>query len=302
MRNALPMCLVIAAAACQSACLCIFVGEDGDHGGGYSGSSSGGYSSSSGESPGSGSAACTGDWDCVSGQSCLSGSCMGSARGAGEAGSSAADAGAGSVVVAVDAGAPDAGCTRDLGLVLVGFPCTTDEDCGPNGSCGPGFDLSGGGSPTIWTGGYCTATGCGPDSPCPTGSTCYSVAGGNENMAVAVCLADCGQAACRRPGYDCSALGSIWACLPDCATDADCGPGLVCDGVSCAPPCGTDSDCGAGEVCASRHCQAGAPQSCCTCEPCPRGQGCIAGFCATSCQADADCPAGERCGEDGTCR
>ncbi len=204
---------------------------------------------------------------------------------------------------AIDAGLPalDGGCVKDLSGVLVGNPCASDADCGPGGACGPALNLASGLSPTVWTGGYCTAVGCGPNAPCPKGSTCFTLPGSSTEASLSVCLADCGQPACRRPGYDCSAVGSIWACLPECATDQDCGAGLVCDGAACAPPCGTRADCGPGEICSDRHCLAGPPQSCCSCEPCPNGQSCVAGFCATACTADADCPAGERCGSSGSC-
>ena len=131
----------------------------------------------------------------------------------------------------------------------MGAACQSDSDCGPNGVCQPPMDLSNGVSPTVWTGGYCTALNCDTCTPCPTGAECffYPIGGTSENYSL--CLADCGTTACRRSGYDCGALGDpMYACLPECNADCDCGPNLVCDNGSCAPPCSGDSDCSAGEI------------------------------------------------------
>ena len=79
-----------------------------------------------------------------------------------------------------------------------------------------------------------------------------------------------------------------------CTTDADCGPGQVCelDGPGCFEPkvcvdgCHADSDCGAGEACNQVVCV--------TC-PCP-------GICEpapTGCTTNADCGPGQVCELDG---
>ncbi len=184
----------------------------------------------------------------------------------------------------------------------MGAACQSDADCGLNGVCQPPLDLSNGVSPTVWTGGYCTALNCDTCAPCPTGAECffYPIGGTSENYSL--CLADCGTSSCRRPGYDCGAVGDpMYACLPECSADCDCGPNLVCDNGSCAPPCSANSDCSAGEICSNSHCQAGPPESCCSCEGCSNGLTCQDGECVTPCQVDADCPAGERCGSAGVC-
>ncbi|MHB1843790.1 MAG: hypothetical protein ACYCWW_03015, partial [Deltaproteobacteria bacterium] len=139
-------------------------------------------------------------------------------------------------------------------------------------------------------------------SPCPAGAECFAYPVGGTPEDFSLCLASCGSSACSRPGYRCSAVGDpLYACLPECQQDADCGPNLVCDSGACAPPCQQSSDCASGLICSNQHCQAGPPQSCCSCNPCPSGQSCQSGECVTSCKVDADCPIGERCGCSGTC-
>lgn len=201
------------------------------------------------------------------------------------------------------AGTSGCGCPpRDLSQVPVGAACQSDSDCGPNGLCQPPLDLSNGVSPTEWAHGYCTARNCDTSTPCPEGSECFFYPQGGTPEAFSLCLASCGTAACRRPGYTCSAVGDpVYACLPECAKDLDCGPGLVCDSGACAPPCQASTGCAAGEICSSGHCQAGPPESCGACQACPTGQSCQAGECARACAVDSDCPIGERCACSGFC-
>ncbi len=256
---------------------------------------------------------CVHDSDCPTGESCDrdQGHCLAPQGAASStAGSEAPSASGGAPTqTGSTAGAGPTGsgsgacaCDRDLSQVPVGNPCQSDADCGPNGVCEPPLDLSNGASPTVWTGGYCTAIDCNSSCECPQGSECFFYPDGGTPDDYSLCLADCGTAACRRPGYTCGSVGDpMLACLPECSRDADCGPNLVCDNGTCAPPCQSDSDCGLTEVCGAGHCQAGPPMSCCDCEPCPRGLACVNSECVVSCKADADCPIGERCGPTDVC-
>jgi hypothetical protein len=241
------------------------------------------------------------DWSTSWGSS-TSGSSGGSSNG-GSVGSGSTSGGVG-----VSNGGDNGGCGcgqnmdagpsgPDFTSVPVGSPCQSDADCGVNGTCQPPLDLSNGLSPTQWNGGYCTGVGCQTDSECPTDAICFLYPGTN----IGLCLASCGTAACQRTGYTCSAVGDpVYACLPECYQDIDCGPSLVCDSGACAPPCASAANCAAGEICSASHCQAGPPQSCVSCG-CPTGQTCTDGECVTPCACDADCPIGERCSSTDTC-
>ncbi len=71
--------------------------------------------------------------------------------------------------------------------------------------------------------------------------------------------------------------------VPECAGDADCAEGQVCENGVCtdapAPECETDADCAEGQVCEG---------GVCTDAPAPE------------CETDADCAEGQAC-EDGAC-
>jgi peptidoglycan-associated lipoprotein len=71
----------------------------------------------------------------------------------------------------------------------------------------------------------------------------------------------------------------------ECATDANCKPGFVCDANKCVPKpeCVKDNECGANKKCHGGKCVTDAVQ---------KAPG--------SCSTDADCQSGQRC-EDGTC-
>lgn len=167
-----------------------------------------------------------------------------------------------------DAGGPgvDAGPAP---MSFVGDPCTSDADCGPSGACIPETDTDG--SDTGFVGGYCLTIGCGADSPCPGGSTCYLL--GSD----------------RTP-----------ACIENCASDSDCRAGYVCDadstcwpGCSASRACPSGFTCGAGGTCASGT--GGGGMTGTMCSPtnptgtCPTGQLCISGACATPppCSSDS---------------
>lgn len=69
----------------------------------------------------------------------------------------------------------------------------------------------------------------------------------------------------------------------ECATDANCKPGFVCDANRCVPKpeCKNDTGCGPGKKCRDGKCKEA-----------PREEG--------ACSVDADCPSGEEC-KSGRC-
>lgn len=78
----------------------------------------------------------------------------------------------------------------------------------------------------------------------------------------------------------------------ECATDANCKPGFVCDANRCVPrpECKNDTGCGPGKKCRDGKCKVGeAPEgSCTTSSDCPSGQDCVEGRCASK-AAPAGC-------------
>lgn len=109
------------------------------------------------------------------------------------------------------------------------------------------------------------ATGCPPPYPsCKSDENCKKNADGQPIDEV------CVQGACR-----------------ECATDANCKPGFVCDTNRCVPKpeCGPGlSQCGVGKKCSSGKCVVDpnykAEGTCAANEDCPSGQECKAGRCA----------------------
>ena len=93
-----------------------------------------------------------------------------------------------------------------------------------------------------------------------------------------------------------------YASTGDCATDADCATGEVCDlnpdagGVCHVALCVTDDDCAGDLACFDYQCVVDA--SCETDADCGTGQICSDGFCAADpnyCETNADCGTDERC-------
>ena len=82
----------------------------------------------------------------------------------------------------------------------------------------------------------------------------------------------------------------------ECATDANCKLGFVCDANQCVPrpECRTHMDCGYGKVCKEQKCvedaSARAPGSCTSSSECPSGEECREGFCATAQAATCTLP------------
>ena len=118
---------------------------------------------------------------------------------------------------------------------------------------------------------------CAEDSQCPAGYTC-EVTGGSS------CACPAGEAC------DCGAPVEYRSCVPGpCASDADCGDGMVCATyeVPCAGvdvPCSSDGNCG---------------------EPPPSCESETKSICAPRwvlpCQVDADCGSGFTCEETEIC-
>lgn len=119
----------------------------------------------------------------------------------------------------------------------IGGACNEANDCADAGArCIPP-----GNQPGDFIDGYCYLPGCSESSPCPAGSTCFTL----EDDTTA-CFPDCSDRSDCRSGYACIEAGT---CMPGCTEDS-CPNGLVCndEGLCDEPPCTSDS-CGAGLVC-----------------------------------------------------
>ncbi len=130
------------------------------------------------------------------------------------------------------------GSTGGSGPVPVGASCASSADCGATGQCIPEQSSDGA---TGFIGGYCIQRDCSDASPCPAGSSCFSLQGGGS-----ACLASCNDVGDCRAGYACEEGG---ACMPGC-TEGSCPSGQVCrdDGICGEPPCTADS-CASGTIC-----------------------------------------------------
>ncbi|MCC6337384.1 MAG: OmpA family protein [Myxococcales bacterium] len=83
---------------------------------------------------------------------------------------------------------------------------------------------------------------------------------------------------CKEKGEVC-----VQGMCRECATDANCKEGFVCDANRCVPKpeCTDDKGCGEGKKCKGGKCQvAEAKPECSADDDCPSGQGCKAGKCA----------------------
>ena len=71
----------------------------------------------------------------------------------------------------------------------------------------------------------------------------------------------------------------------ECATDANCKEGFVCDANKCVPKpeCTSDTGCGEGKKCKQGKCAVSEVKpECSSNDDCPSGQGCTGGKCVTS--------------------
>ena len=81
----------------------------------------------------------------------------------------------------------------------------------------------------------------------------------------------------------------------ECATDANCKEGFVCQGNRCVPKpecTPTGNECGPGRRCENGRCveaPTSRPGACTSDDDCPAGQKCQAGQCAAAVQASAEC-------------
>jgi peptidoglycan-associated lipoprotein len=83
---------------------------------------------------------------------------------------------------------------------------------------------------------------------------------------------------CKEKGEVC-----VQGMCQECATNANCKEGFVCDANKCVPKpeCADDQGCGEGKKCTRGKCIAAAPKAeCAADDDCPSGQGCKAGKCA----------------------
>lgn len=69
----------------------------------------------------------------------------------------------------------------------------------------------------------------------------------------------------------------------ECATNANCKEGFVCDANKCVPKpeCTGDAACGEGKKCSSGKCVVAQKAECAADDDCPSGQGCTKGKCVT---------------------
>lgn len=186
-----------------------------------------------------------------------------------------------------------------------GSPCAADADC-QTGTCLKTF-----------AGGYCSQR-C-ESTVCPGGARCAALEQGSY------CLQDCTTSLLDcRSGYHCADVSAGSVCFPDCTSDADCGPGAVCQESRCVPgptPGATGAPCRLNAGCATERCEIAFNGGYCT-QPCAQdgpgsfGQSCPAGatcaqvseaggLCHARCQRDADCRAEYFCdaaGSTGVCR
>lgn len=84
---------------------------------------------------------------------------------------------------------------------------------------------------------------------------------------------------CKEKGEVC-----VQGMCQECATDANCKEGFVCDANKCVPrpECTSDAACGEGKKCSRGKCvEAGPKAECAADDDCPSGQGCKAGKCVT---------------------
>jgi hypothetical protein len=117
----------------------------------------------------------------------------------------------------------------------VGAPCQADGDCAGGGRCVT--------EAQDFPGGYCVIFGCSEESPCPGGSECFQLQGGDT-----VCLDLCQGAEDCRDGYACRP--DVGACMPGCE-EGGCPEGTICtdEGLCEEPPC-TPNSCDEGLICA----------------------------------------------------
>lgn len=84
---------------------------------------------------------------------------------------------------------------------------------------------------------------------------------------------------CKEKGEVC-----VQGMCQECATDANCKEGFVCDANKCVPKpeCVDDTACGSGQRCSGGKCVAAVVSECAADTDCPSGKECLAGKCVTA--------------------
>jgi len=154
-------------------------------------------------------------------------SCDGTATGGGGSGGGGGGSGTGGGAMST---AGSSGMSADAPFPRgVGAPCDSDADCAGS----PLVCLTSASSGVLGEGGpangYCSLP-CGSDAECAAVDD-VSICNRATGYCYGACLPGAGQAKCRaaQACLSVSDDNSLGACLPRCASDADCGPNRFCD-------------------------------------------------------------------------
>jgi len=123
--------------------------------------------------------------------------------------------------------------------------------------------------------GVAVLTGCPPTYPkCDSDEQCKS----HNEVCVGGQCQECANDANCKAGFVCQANKCVPK--PECTTDQNCPAGSACTAGKCAPKaCTADGDCGPGARCKNNQCL---PNTCATNEDCRTGETCQSGMCATA--------------------
>ena len=209
--------------------------------------------------------------------------------------STRADCGSGQTCAPVDPATCD-GARRCVG------GCLSDEECGPGAACaradcGP-----------CCVGTCQPITTCAGDGTCGQGEVCEGCSGLDAR-----CLPGCRDAKGCGAGQICEPLVCDRCpcpaqCAPapaTCATDSECGLGMVCEAgpsctgtKTCVPGCHDESQCPAGQACQHTECKTCPCPGVCTApvcvsgaSPCGDGLGCLWGEASCTNSCCQGCPA-----------
>lgn len=191
-------------------------------------------------------------------------------------------------------------CDQNTGQCVEAGFCDKDSDCSQGMVCDVGRHSCGPATPPV-------ATPCKADQDCKPNESCT-----NGQCAPKVSPPGaCAQNSDCKTGESCVA----GKCTPtwQCAKDADCGQGMICDGRNTCVPgpgtCAKDGDCAQGSICTGGKCVAtGVCKSDADCTKvlnaptCDLGRGTCGPkpMMGGACKADCDCPAHEKC-SNGAC-
>ncbi len=121
--------------------------------------------------------------------------------------------------------------------------------------------------------GVAVLTGCPPTYPkCDSDEQCKS----HNEVCVSGQCQECATDANCKAGFVCQANKCVPK--PECTTDQNCPAGSTCTSGKCAPKaCTADGDCGPGARCKNNQC---VPNTCATNDDCGTGETCQSGICA----------------------